>query len=246
MYRVDYFSSYSPVLKLASFHIILAIAMRHDWEIESFDFVSAYLNGELDENEEIYMQSLPGYESDTDTVKHLIKSLYGLKQAGRKWYEVLVHALTNFDFQITVADPGVFCIHKNGHLLIFAVHVDDCVLTGDSAEMIAEFKEKLNNCYALTDLGPIHWLLGIKITRDHTTRTISLSQTSYIDDIVKHFALTDAKPYVTPMVPGAIYTKKDAPASPEESARMKKMPYREAVGSLMYAAIATHPDIAYA
>jgi ribonuclease HI len=145
-----------------------------------------------------------------------------------------------------VADPGVFCIHKNGHLLILAVHVDDCMLTGDSAEMIAEFKEKLNNCYALTDLGPIHWLLGIKITRDRTARTISLSQTAYIDDIVKRFDLTDAKSYATPMIPGAIYSKKDVPASPEESVRMKNTPYREAVGSLMYAAIATRPDIAYA
>jgi hypothetical protein len=166
MYGVDYFSTYSPVAKLASFHIILTIAACYDWEIESFDFVSAYLNGKLDENEEIYMQSPPGYESEIDMVKCLIKLLYGLKQARRKWYEVLVHALANFEFQITVVDLGVFCIHKNGHLIILAVHVDDCMLTGDSAEMIAEFKEKLNNCYALTDLGPIHWLLGIKITRD--------------------------------------------------------------------------------
>jgi hypothetical protein len=165
MYGVDYFSTYSPVVKLASFRIILTIATCHDWEIESFNFVSVYLNGELDENEEIYMQSPPGYESKIDMVKRLIKSLYSLKQAGCKWYEVLVCTLANFNFQITVADPGVFCIHKNGHLLILAVHVDDCMLTSDSAKMITEFKEKLNNCYALTDLGPIHWLLGIKITR---------------------------------------------------------------------------------
>jgi hypothetical protein len=245
MYGVNYFSTYSPVAKLASFHIILAIIARYDWKIKSFNFISTYLNGELDENKEIYMQSPLGYESEINTVKHLIKSLYGLKQARRKWYEVLVHVLANFNFQITVADLGVFCIHKNGHLLILAVHVDDCMLTSDSAKMITEFKEKLNNCYALTDLGPIHWLLGIKITCNHTACTISLSQTAYINDIVKHFDLTNTKSYAIPMVPGGIYSKKDAPASPKESVCMKNTPYREVVGSLMYAAIATCPDIAY-
>jgi hypothetical protein len=83
-------------------------------------------------------------------------------------------------------------------------------------------------------------------TRDHTACTISLSQTAYIDDIVKCFDLTDAKSYATPMVPRAIYSKKDVPASPEESVRMKNTPYCEVVGSLMYATIATRPDIAYA
>jgi hypothetical protein len=59
--------------------MILAIAARLDWEIESFDFNGAYLNGELDDNEEIYMQSPPGYQDEAGTVKRLRKSLYGLK-----------------------------------------------------------------------------------------------------------------------------------------------------------------------
>jgi reverse transcriptase-like protein len=58
------------------------IAAHYDWEIESFDFVRAYLNGKLNDNEEIYMQSSPGYKNDTRTVKRLQKSLYSLKQAG--------------------------------------------------------------------------------------------------------------------------------------------------------------------
>ena len=62
IHGIDYFSTYSPVAKLASFHAILALAARHNWEIESFDFNGAYLNGTLDEGEEIYMQPPPGYE----------------------------------------------------------------------------------------------------------------------------------------------------------------------------------------
>jgi hypothetical protein len=246
IYGVDYFTTYSPVAKLTSFRTLLAIAARYDWDIESFDFNGAYLNGELEDNEEIYMQSPPGYDSDAHTVKYLRKSLYGLKQAGRRWYDTLARALTDLGFVISSADPGVFYTRVDEHLLVLAVHVDDCILTGSSPDLIAQYKTKLNACYALTDLGPIHWLLGIKITRDRMARTISLSQSSYIDALVSRFSLADAKPQRTPMVPNVVYGKKDSPSSPDEAARMKRTPYREAIGSLMYAAVATRPDIAFA
>ena len=80
--------------KLASFRAILAIATHYDWDIESFDFNGAYLNGGLDDNE-IYMQSPLGYQEDTGTIR---KSLYGLKQARHKWYDTLSRALANLGF----------------------------------------------------------------------------------------------------------------------------------------------------
>jgi len=200
IYRVDYFMTYSPVAKLTSFRTILAIAACYDWNIKSFDFNSTYLNGELDDNKEIYMQPPPGYESDVRTVKHLHKSLYGLKQARRRWYDTLVRTLTNLGFTTSVADLGVFRIHVGQHLLVLAVHVDDCILTGSSSDLIAQYKAKLNACHTLTDLGPVHWLLGIKVTRDRSVCTISLSQALYIDAILSRFNLTDAKSCPTPMV----------------------------------------------
>ncbi len=119
-------------------------------------------------------------------------------------------------------------------------------MTGGSIKLIRDYKCKLNEQHVLTNLGPIHWLLGIKISRDHAARTISLLQTAYIKSIIDRFSLTDAKPVNTPMIPGAVYSKQDAPSGPAEAVRMKKTPYREAIGSLMYTAVATHPDIAYA
>ena len=115
---MDYFSTYSLVAKLTSFRTILTIAARHDWEIESFDFNGAYLNGKLDTNEQIFMQAPPGYESDPRIVKKLLKSLYGLKQAGRCWYDTLTHALKSLGFRASMADPGVFIACVNGHILI--------------------------------------------------------------------------------------------------------------------------------
>jgi hypothetical protein len=245
IYGVDYFTTYSPVAKLTSFRTILAIATRHDWEIESFDFIGVYLNGELDANEELYMQAPPGYDSDPRVVKRLLKSLYGLKQAGRRWYDTLARALKNLGFTTSVADPGVFIARVSGQILILAVHVDDCVLTGSSSNLISEYKQKLNSCYALTDLGPVHWLLGIKVRHDRAAHTLSLLQGAYIDAILSRFALSKAKAYGTPMTPGTIYSKKDSPSSPNEVTRMKNTPYREAIGSLMYAAVTTRPDIAF-
>ena len=82
--------------------------------------------------------------------------------------------LLRFNIRTTQADPGVFYARVEGHTLILPIHVDDCVLIGSSAKLIAEYKSKLNQCYTLTDLGPVHWLLGIKITRNRSARTISL------------------------------------------------------------------------
>jgi len=246
IYGIDYYSTYSPVAKMASIRLILALAARQDWEIESFDFNGAYLNGELQDNEEIYMEPPPGYENIApNCVKRLQKSLYGLKQAGRRWYDTLSRALTNIGFRVTHADPGVFILIQGEERLMLAVHVDDCILTGSSKRLVTEFKGKINKCYVLTDLGPVHWLLGIKITRDRQMHTLSMSQTSYIDSILVRYALTEAKPQKSPMIPGMQLSKDQGPKTAEEVTRMRKTPYREAIGSLMYLAVATWPDIAF-
>ena len=85
----------------------------------------------------------------------LQKAIYGLKQAGRKWYDALLRILTDIGFSVSGADPGVFVAHEGGHILILAVHVDNCIITESSLESIKDFKMKLNDRYALTDLGPI-------------------------------------------------------------------------------------------
>ena len=188
---------------MASFRAILAIAARYDWDIESFDFNSAYLNGTLNDDEEIYMQEPLDMSSGERSVKRLHKSLYGLKQASRKWYEELSRTLADLGIRASTSDPGVFLAKIDKDILILAIHVDDCILTGSSPELIAEYKQKFNDRCTLTDLGPIYWFLGIKITRNRSARTISLSQSSYIDSILARFGLSDAKPYGTPMVPGA-------------------------------------------
>jgi Reverse transcriptase (RNA-dependent DNA polymerase) len=160
---MDYYDTYSPIVKLGSICTILVFVACYDWDAETFDFIGVYLNRELEADKDIYIQAPPGYKEQEGQVKHLKKSLYGLKQARCRWYDTLALALTKISFCVSKADPGIFYLHLEYDVLILAVHVDDCVLTGSLPMLITKYKQKINSQYSLTDLGPIHWLLGIKI-----------------------------------------------------------------------------------
>ena len=248
IYGIDYYETYAPVAKLASFHLLLAIAARNGWPVDTFDFDSAYLNSPLGKEEVIYLEQPVGHE--TKDRKHwvwkLLKTLYGLKQGARNWYDALCKALAELGFERTEADHGVFFKYVGKDIVILAVHVDDCMVTGSSTILVNKFKEEMNGKYKLTDLGPANWLLGIKISRDLTNKTISLSQHAYIEAIITRFNFDDLKPSSIPIDPSVPLSKSQSPSKLEDVARMKNVPYREAVGSLMYAAMGTQPDIVFA
>ena len=94
-------------------------------------------------------------------------------------------------------------------------------------------------------MGELHWLLGIEITRNREHKTLSLSQMAYIDTILRRFNFEELKPVSMPLDPNAEPSTSQAPKTSQEVTRMRDVPFREAVASLMYAAIATRPDIAF-
>jgi hypothetical protein len=246
IYGVDYFNTFSLVTCLVSFRVLMALTACFGWELEAFDFNAVYLNGELNEGEEIFMQEPPGYESLGEFIKLLLKAIYRLKQAAVKWYHILCKALIDLGFHVSSVDPGMFYVWIGEHLLMFMVHVDDCGMTGNSPKLIALYKQKLNDRHALTELGPVNWLLGIKVTHDREAQMTLLSQTAFIESILAQFSLTDVKAHPMLMIPAVTYSKDDSPKNQADAARMHKVPYQEAIGSLMYAAIATRPDITFA
>ena len=247
VYGVDYTETFAPVAKLASLRTILAMAAREDWPIEVFDFLSAFLNSTLDE--EIFMQLPAGTLGGVDNrvfVTKLRKAIYSLKQAGRTWYQALYQALIELGFKCADYDHGVFYARTTGGVIILPIHVDDCTITGTSQKVLDHYKNLISKWYAMTDLGPISWLLGIKVTWDHKKCTITLSQQSYADSILAHFNFTDAKPLSIPMDPNVAFSKDQCPMTPDDIARMHRVPYQEAIGSLMYASIGTQPNISFA
>jgi len=154
---------------------------------------------------------------------------------------MLCRALAELGFTRTEADHGVFLKEIEDDIIILAVHVDDCMITVSSTKHISNFKVKMNAKYKLTNLGPAHWLLGIKITCN-----LLLSQEAYIESIITRFNFNDLKPSSIPINPSALLLKSQSPSKLEDIAKMKNVPYREAVGSLMYVAMGTRPDIAFA
>jgi hypothetical protein len=179
-------------------------------------------------------------------VVRLEKALYGLKQGGRKWYDTLCRSLAELGFRKAETDRTVFFHNQGPDIVILAIHVDDCTITGSSVKLQTEMKARIGAKFQLTDLGPISWLLGIQVIRERTSHTISLSQQSYITSILRRFNLADSKPLAAPMDPNIILSKTQCPTNAADIARMQKVPYREAVGSLMWAAVGTRPDIAFA
>src|SRR5580765_5007727 len=131
-------------------------------------------------------------------------------------------------------------------MVAVAVHVDNCLTTGSSQELVDEFKRKINTKYKMMDLGPCKWLLGIKVDRDWKAGTIALSQYAYIDAILARFNFGDLKPSAIPINPAAPLSKSQSPTKLEDIAKMRNVSYREAVGSAGYADKGTRPDISFA
>src|ERR1700678_3195560 len=195
IYGVDFYKTYAPIARLASFRL-LAIAARNNWPVDTFDFDSVYLNRILDEDETIYLEQPPHYPTMdcNHYVWKLLKTLYGLKQGAKNWYDALCKALVDLGFQRVETDHGIFFKRIATDIIVLAVHVDDGMLLGSSRKLIDEFKFQMNKTYKISDLGAIHWLLGIKVTRDLPNHTISLSQHAYIDSIIPRYNFTDLKP----------------------------------------------------
>jgi hypothetical protein len=143
------------------------------------------------------------------------------------------------------SDSSVWVFARDGFHVIVPVFVDDMTLVSKSKGKIAEVKEELRKHFKLRDLGPTEYLLGVKIERDRSKRTLSLSQRKYILDILMRYGFGSCSTVSTPMNPGVNLSQDQCPKSKEELEEMRSVPYAHAVGALMYLAISSRPDIAY-
>ncbi|KAF7334226.1 Transcription factor [Mycena sanguinolenta] len=230
IYNVDYTETASPTMNLATFRFLLAIAAKYDLEAENIDFSSAYTNADLEET--IYMEQPPGFKKPghENLVCLLHKALYGLKQAGRQWYKTVVELLVKrLGFTRCAFDLAVFFYFDGDVGIVIGIHVDDSKILSNSKTACAAVKREIAAFYEITDLGPVRWLLGFEIRRDRAARRITMSQSAY------------AHPVSVPLDPHVnLY---DVNASEED---VDFSLYSQLIGSLMYAAIGTRPDIAYA
>jgi Reverse transcriptase (RNA-dependent DNA polymerase) len=130
--------------------------------------------------------------------------------------------------------------------VIVATAVDDLTITAENQSVLEKTKWDLTQVFSMKDLGEIHWLLNLKIERDWQKKTMVISQPAYIEKIIKKFNLEDAKTYATPLDPAVKLSKDQCPSTERGKQAMSKIPYRQAIGSLIWAAVATRPDIGFA
>ena len=135
---------------------------------------NAFLHGNLEE--EVYIEVPPGFSNKQTIGKvcKLKKSLYGLKQSPRAWFDRFRHAVCDMGYSQCSGDHTVFYRHKGSYITILAVYVDDIVITGDDVEEIRGLKERLGKAFEVKDLGQLRYFLGIEIAR--SSKGIILSQ----------------------------------------------------------------------
>src|SRR5438105_13485046 len=112
--------------------------------------------------------------------------------------------------------------------------------------MIESVHSYLGKCFSMKDMGNATYILGIKIYRDRSRRLIGLSQSTYIDKVLKRFNMHDSKKGFLPMSHGVNLSKTQFVVTPDEQERMNGIPYASAMGSIMYAMLCTRPDVSYA
>ena len=244
---LDFEETFAPTTKWAALRTIFAIAALEDLELESVDISTAYLNGVMPPEHEVYMQQPEGFqERGPEWVCKLKKGLYGLKQGGRLWHEKLDSVLQEIGFGRVQSDRSVYVWQRSdGFKVIVPVFVDDLTLASKSKAAIAEVKAALKKAFKLRELGPTSFLLGVAVTRNRSKRTLQLSQRQYIIEMLERFNMADCSAVSTPMDPGVRLCAAMSPQTPQEKAAMKDIPYINAVGALMYLSVATRPDISH-
>ena len=170
---LDYFETFSPVVKAATIRIILTLALSFKWELRQLDVHNAFLNGDL--QEQVYMIQRPGYVDINfpNKVCRLNKAIYGLKQAPRAWFQRLSSALLQWGFHSSRTDSSMFIHFGNSSTLIVLIYVDDIIIIGSSSTQISSLIAKLNSVFALRDLGKLSYFLGLEVTYHNDSITLS-------------------------------------------------------------------------
>lgn len=169
----------------------------------------------------------------------LKRALYGLRQAGRSWHKKLDKSLQEIGVKRTNADPCVYRTHGKGEPVYILIYVDDILIVSKDESKSKMIKSKLARDFEMKDSGDVKYCLGIEFSREGDQ--IFMNQRGYIKDILKKFGMEDSKPASTPMDASS---RLDRP-NDEVDEEVRKLSYRELMGSLMYLAVSTRPDIAH-
>uniref|UniRef100_A0A251VEZ8 Putative zinc finger, CCHC-type n=1 Tax=Helianthus annuus TaxID=4232 RepID=A0A251VEZ8_HELAN len=217
--------------------LVLALAAQNDWYLHQMDVKTAFLNGEL--KEQVYIEQPQGYVKPGEETKvcHLKRALYGLKQAPRAWYSRIDTYFIQHDFKKCTYEHTLYTKDAKEGKLVICLYVDDLIIASSSMKQITDFKEEMKKEFEMTDMGKLHYFLGMEVLYENGN--IILSQRKYMRNLLERYKMTQSNTVSTPMEYGLKLSKDDPDETVDGSI------YRSLVGSLMYLTN-TRPDIMFA
>ena len=219
---------------------MLALAVLENWYITGLNIWSTYLYGKLDK--EIYMEQPKGFAVPRQECKvlHLWHALYGLKQAGLAWWCTLDESLKELGFECLKSEAGIFFYKKKGtNVVVGIIYVDDTLFCGPNKAVVDSIKAQFMHKWECQDLGEPKEFLRMHIT--HKGHAIHLDQCAYLQKVIEHCSMLNAKSASTPLLAGYYPTKNTEPIDVEFCSCFQMV-----IGSLLYLMLGTRPDIAFA
>jgi len=203
-HSIDFDETFSLVVKPATIRVILSLAFHQ------LDVKNAFLHGHLEET--VYCQQPPGFVDPTtpDHVCLLRKSLYGLKQTPRAWYQRFTSYIRTLGFVASVTDTSLFVYKEGGNVAYMLLYIDDIVLTTSSADLLHLITERLHSEFAMTDLGGTSSSAGMAVCHSTTTlvdtrANLSATDGNLVDDASQYRSLASALHYITLTCPDIAY-----------------------------------------
>ncbi|GKA47287.1 zinc finger, CCHC-type containing protein [Tanacetum coccineum] len=234
---IDYFDTYAPVARISTIRLLIAMASIHNLIIHQMDVKTAFLNGELDE--EVYMNQPQGFimPGNENKVCKLIKSLYGLKQAPKQWHQKFDEVVLSNGYLLNQADKCVYSkFDESGKGVIICLYVDDMLIFGTDQVQVDLTKEFLSSRFSIKDIGEDDVILSIRIK--HESNGIAISESHYIEKVLKKFNYFDCTPISTPI-------DTSEKLMPNNGQAVSQLKYSMVIGYQMYAMTCTRPDIAF-
>ncbi|CAI7911743.1 unnamed protein product [Closterium sp. NIES-53] len=238
--KVDYKELFAPVVKPTLLRTLLAGAAIKGWVVKQMDVTTAFLNGVLEE--EIFMAQPEGFDDGSGRVLRLKKALYGLKQAPRQWYLKLRGVLEEIGFTPSTPDHSLFMLGEGEQRSFMVVYVDDILIFSPSSDLVKEVMLKVQDKFKCKTLGDVSFYLGLHIERDVEKRCMRVHQRKYLEALAANFGQSEGH-VATPFLSGFKCVKGPEEESVGEEERRR---FHSLVGSLMYAAVNTRPDVAFA
>ncbi|CAI7751922.1 unnamed protein product [Closterium sp. NIES-53] len=238
---VDYFQTFSPTPKMTTLRVLLHVAAQRDYELHSLDFSTAFLQGSL--HEEIWLRRPHGFIGlfPAGTQWSICRPVYSLRPTPREWHDTLRTTLAALGFAPSTTDPSLFLWTDTSLPPFYVlVYVDDLVFAIANTEALTLVNSELQKRHTCTDLGELHSYLGLQITRDRARRTITLTQSHMVHQVLQRFGFQFSSPQPTPLS-----TSHSLSAPPSDESVEPSGLYPELVGCLMYLMTCTRPDLAY-